>query len=161
MTNPMRHFLNWLFCLSVAATTSAAEIVGVVTKVSDGDTIWVTAKTGREKIRLDRIDAPETDQPYGRESTAILSNMVRGQQVRVDYSKRDQYGRVLGIVFLGTNDVNLAMVREGAAWHYKYFDKTPAYSESEADAKSNRRGLWAKDTPINPYEWRRRRRAGR
>ena len=142
----------------LSATVSAAEIVGVVTKVSDGDTIWVTSKSGREKIRLDRIDAPERDQPYGKEATAVLRSKVYEKSVRVEYEKRDQYDRVLGIVYLGTNDVNLAMVREGAAWHYRYFDKTPAYSEAEAEAKLAKRGLWADPRPVNPYQWRRSRR---
>ncbi len=49
----------------------------------------------------------------------------------MEYEKLDQYGRILGIIFLGETDINLQMVKDGCAWHYKHFDKTPAYAEAE------------------------------
>ena len=131
------------------------SITGKVTRVSDGDTIWVTDKIGlRSKIRMDRIDAPEKDQEWGSESTKYLSKLLYGRKVVVDYQKRDQYGRILGIVKLGERDVNLEMVKTGNAWHYSYFDHTPAYIEAEKQAKDTKLGLWSKPNPINPYEWR-------
>ena len=58
-------------------------IIGRCTKVSDGDTIHVvTDGNVKFKVRLDRIDAPEKDQPYGKESTAYLSSLIRGKTVR-------------------------------------------------------------------------------
>ena len=75
-------------------------IIGRCTKVSDGDTIHVvTDGNVKFKVRLDRIDAPEKDQPYGKESTAYLTSLIRGKTVRVEWQKKDQYGRVLGIVY--------------------------------------------------------------
>jgi len=70
------------FLLSVAALFSvsfvfASQIVGTVTKVSDGDTIWVSSQSVREKVRLDRIDAPESNQVYGTNATAALRGLVR------------------------------------------------------------------------------------
>lgn len=51
----------------LAAVVNAAELVGNVTKVSDGDTVWVTDNKGeREKIRLNGIDAPESTQAFGK-----------------------------------------------------------------------------------------------
>ena len=134
-------------------------IIGRCTKVRDGDTIHVvTDGNVKFKVRLDRIDAPEKDQPYGKESTAYLTSLIRGKTVRVEWVKKDQYGRVLGIVYLDKADINLTMVETGNAWHYSYFDKTPAYSAAEFAAKSKKLGLWAAEDPINPYEWRRNKR---
>lgn len=134
-------------------------IIGRCTKVSDGDTIHVVTDVNvKFKVRLDRIDAPEKDQPYGNESTAYLASLIRGKTVRVEWQKKDQYGRVLGIVFLDKADINLQMVSSGNAWHYSYFDQTPAYASAEASAKSKKLGLWATDNPINPYEWRKNKR---
>ena len=147
-------------------------IIGKVTRVSDGDTIHVvTGGNEKYKVRLDRIDAPESDQPYGKESAAYLSNLINGRTVRVEWVKKDQYGRILGIVYLDSikqsntsnnqtirQDVNLTMVATGNAWHYSYFDETPAYATAEAAAKSKKVGLWAAENPINPYEWRRNKR---
>lgn len=85
----------------------------------------------------------------------VLKGWVFGKDVRVEYEKHDRHGRILGIVFNGTNDVNLAMVRNGNAWHYSHFDRTPEYAAAEAEARAARRGLWAQDNPVNPYQWRR------
>ena len=134
-------------------------IIGRCTKASDGDTIHVVTDGNEKfKVRLDRIDAPEKDQPYGKESTAYLSSLIRGKTVRVEWVKKDQYGRVLGIVFLDKTDINLKMVETGNAHHYSYFDKTPAYSAAESAAKEKKLGLWAADNPINPNEWRKNKR---
>ena len=149
--------------LDEAAARDAAKtkvIIGKCTRVSDGDTIHVVADGNvKFKVRLDRIDAPEKDQPYGKESTAYLTSLIRGKTVRVEWVKKDQYGRVLGIVYLDKADINLQMVATGNAWHYSYFDKTAEYASAEAEARQKRRGLWSADEkPINPYEWRRSKR---
>ena len=137
----------------------AATLEGKVTRVSDGDTIWVTPKGGRrEKIRMDRIDAPESQQEYGKEATEYLNRRIYGKTVKVEWERRDKYGRILGVVFLEGNDINLEMVATGNAWHYAYHDKTPAYAAAEKDARANGRGLWAKPSPENPYDFRRRNR---
>jgi len=137
-------------------------IVGKVTRVSDGDTIWVTDAAGKHKIRLDKIDAPESDQPFGKESTQFLNDLVYGKKVEVRWTAKDKYGRILGVVYLehekGLVEVNLTMVKNGCAWHYSYHDNTPAYAEAEKDARKFRRGLWADETPVNPYQWRKSKR---
>ena len=134
-------------------------IIGRRTKVSDGDTIHVvTDGNVKFKVRLDRIDAPEKDQPYGKESTAYLASLIRGKTVRVEWVKKDQYGRVLGIIYLDKTDINLKMVETGNAWHYSYFDKTPAYIAAESAAKEQKLGLWASDNVVSPYEWRKNKR---
>ena len=144
-------------------------VIGKVTKVCDGDTIHVvTSANVRFKVRLNRIDAPESDQPHGKESTAYLASLIRGKTVRVEYTGKDRYNRILGDVFLEQSnnqnnkpirqDINLTMVATGNAWHFKYFDKTPAYAEAENAAKTQRIGLWAGDDPISPYEWRKSKR---
>ena len=134
-------------------------IIGKCTRVSDGDTIHVvTDGNVKFKVRLDRIDAPEKDQPYGKESTACLTKLIKGRTVRVEWQKKDHYGRVLGIVYLDKTDINLKMVETGNAHHYSYFDKTPAYAAAEAAAKEKRLGLWQRESPISPYEWRRAKR---
>ena len=143
---------------SVVLESAADTICGKVTKVSDGDTVWITdAANEKHKIRLARIDAPEKSQPWGSESAAVLRGLVFGKDVRVEYAKRDKYGRILGTIFCGTNEVNLAMVQTGNAWHYSRFDRTTAYSAAETAAKVARLGLWSQPDPINPFAWRKRR----
>ena len=135
----------------------AATLEGEVVKVSDGDTVHVLAGKQKAKIRLDRIDAPESRQEYGKEATKHLADLIFGKTVKVLYDKKDRYGRILGIIFMDDLEVNLEMVATGNAWHYKAFDSSQAYVEAEKSARESRLGLWAGSNIINPQEWRRSR----
>ena len=133
----------------------AGEITGRVVRVADGDTITVldAAKT-QHKIRLQGIDAPEKSQAFGQRSKQHISDIVFGKSVTVTWDATDRYGRILGTVWLDGKDINLQMVRDGFAWHYKRYDSTPAYAQAEADARASRRGLWADPSPIPPEQFR-------
>ena len=136
-----------------------AEVRGRVVKVADGDTITVlAAANAQHKIRLYGIDAPESKQAFGQKSKEQLSNYVFGKDVVVKYKSRDKYGRVLGTVYVDGKDINLEMLKAGLAHHYKRYDSTPAYAQAEAEARQNKLGLWADKNPIEPYEFRKRRR---
>ncbi len=142
-------------CLTVCLATYSATLTGRVVKVSDGDTITVLdAVNVQHKIRLYGIDAPEKKQAFGQVSKKHLSSLVAGKAVRVEYSKKDKYGRILGTVFVGDTDINLKMIADGMAWHYKKFDKTPAYAKAEDAARSKRLGLWHDPKPIEPEAFR-------
>ena len=136
------------------AWCTAADVTGVVTRVSDGDTLWVTdASRLRHKVRMLDIDAPESAQPFGAESTARLKALVGGRKVRVAGEGHDMYGRVLGVVWLDGEDVNLKMVREGMAWVYRH-SANAQYIAAQSSARAARRGLWRAEAPTEPYEWR-------
>lgn len=142
---------TFLVALSVCAST----LTGKVVKVSDGDTITVLdSQKVQHKIRLNKIDAPESKQAYGKVSKEHLAGFIAGKEVRVDWSKRDKYGRVLGEIFVGDLNVNLQMVRDGYAWHYKHFDNTESYAQAESEARAKKLGLWKDAHPVNPYEFR-------
>ena len=46
------------------------------------------------------------------------------------------------------------MLRAGLAWHYKRYDKNPAYAAAESDARQSKRGLWAEANPTPPEQFR-------
>ena len=139
---------------TVANTNSVS---GRVVSVADGDTITIIGDGNTQyKIRLNAIDAPEKSQAFGQKSKQQLSNYVFGKDVTVTWKSKDKYGRVLGTVFVGNTDINLQMVRDGFAHHYKRFDNSPAYAAAEADARQNRRGLWSDPNPILPEDYRHR-----
>ena len=89
----------------------AEELAGRVVRVADGDTITIIdpART-QYKIRLQGIDAPEKGQPFGRASGRFLACLVAGRDVKIQWSKKDKYGRILGTVFLDNRDINLEML---------------------------------------------------
>ena len=137
------------------ARSSSSDLVGRVVKVADGDTITIldSSKT-QHKIRLHGIDAPEKKQAYGDAAGRYLSGLVAGKEVRVAWSKRDKYNRILGTVYANGEEVNLEMLKAGYAWHYKRFDSTPAYAQAESTARAARRGLWAGLNPVPPEQFR-------
>ncbi len=146
----------------VGQVVKVSDIVGQVVKVSDGDTLTVldSSKT-QHKIRLHGIDAPEKKQAFGNASRKFLAGLVANREVRVVWSKRDRYQRILGTVFVDGKDANLEMLKAGLAWHYKKYDSTPAYAQAEAAAREAKRGLWQDKSPIEPESFRKAKRAGK
>lgn len=148
-----------LLVLSVPclADTLTGEVVGI----ADGDTLTLLDATKTQhKIRLSGIDAPEKKQPFGERSKQNLAALVFRKQVTVEWKKLDRYGRVIGKVFRGKDDVCLAQVRAGMAWHYKTYereqsrDDRESYAQAEDEARQNRRGLWRDPTPTPPWDFR-------
>ena len=59
------------------------------------------------------------------------------------------------MIVLDGRTINLEMVQEGWAWHYKHFDNSPEFAEAERKARTAKLGLWA-DTqePVAPWDFR-------
>ena len=143
----------------VAASAFATETLnGRVVKVADGDTITVLdAANVQHRIRLDKIDAPEKGQPFGEAARKYLAAFVAGKDVEIEWTKPDKYGRILGTVWAMIpvrTDVNLQMVKDGFAWHYKQFDNTQSYAAAETAARMAKHGLWENPAPIPPWAYR-------
>ncbi len=136
-----------------------------VEHVCDGDSIWVKGKYGRVKLRIAGMDAPETEQPRGRESERLLRSMIQGRTVMVRSVAADRYGRWVSIIKVKGLDVGLAMIEAGEAWAYgTYIRAVPKadrsrYVEAEARARRARKGLWAERNPEAPWLWRKRHRS--
>lgn len=148
--------------LFLAAPVYSETLEGLVVGVADGDTLTVLDKGRRQhRIRLAGIDAPEKRQDFGQRSKQSLSELAYRQNVLVDISKQDRYGRSVGKVLRGSVDVNLEQVRRGLAWHYKDYQKEQspvdrrAYGDAEKEARCLRRGLWTLSDPMPPWEYRR------
>ena len=166
---PFRKFLHVplsiCLMLNLAAASNAADpqyLPGKVVRVVDGDTVVLDVGGGRHRIRLAAIDAPERNQPWGQFATRELRRQVAGQPIVVEWNKRDRWKRLIGIVRLNGEDMNLHMVERSLAWHFKRYadEQSPAardaYSAAEKVAQSARRGLWSDPAPIPPWEWRKR-----
>lgn len=140
-----------------------ADVNGVISRVIDADTVVLKSDQGiNYKIRLLGIDAPEINQVYGKEATRYLSNKVLGKNLKVLGKNKDRYHRLLGKLILNGNDINLDLVKNGMAWHYKFYKKSQEkkdqllYSNAEIYAKVNNLGLWAKKMPMPPWQWRKK-----
>lgn len=156
----LRLLLFTLFTLSASVATFARMKAGEVVAVSDGDTITARFSAVDHQIRLNGIDAPESDQEFGQESKRRLSDLALGRQVVVIWDKTDRFGRILGTVTLGSVDLGLEQLRAGLAW-YVYRDDSDVpevqralYVAAEMSAKSKNLGLWSQSKPIAPWDWR-------
>lgn len=134
---------------------------GRVVNVSDGDTLTVLdAANQTHKIRLQGIDAPEKGQPFGKKCKEVLSGRSIGQAVQVEARKRDKYGRIVGKVLVDGQDVGLAQILDGCAWHYvAYAKEQPAaerasYAAAEQQARAAQLGLWQDPNPQAPWDYR-------
>lgn len=129
-----------------------------VTRVSDGDTLWVQPlPDGRfRKLRLDGIDAPEICQPGGVASRDALAARVLRQVVTVHERRRDDYGRALVKLQHAGDDVAAVMVRQGQAWSYRWRHSDGPYAREEALARTQRQGLFAAGEAEHPRDFRRR-----
>ena len=159
--------------LSIPSYAIIRTVEGVVSKVSDGDTLHVITQEGTKlKIRLYGCDAPETEksnrktgriskpgQPYGEEAMIALQKKVYRQNVRVDIITIDRYRRMVSIIWLENRNINLEMVREGYAEAYREYLKEPyrnQFINAEYKAKSEQKGIWSLRDYERPCEFRKR-----
>lgn len=49
----------------------------------------------------------------------MLSEKIGEKEVLVVWKEKDRYDRILGEVYVGKRHVNLEMIQEGMALHYK------------------------------------------
>ena len=152
-----------IFILFLSNLVHAKTIEGLVVGVADGDTITVLdQQKNTYKIRLQGIDAPEKKQAFGEKSKQSLHDLVHSKQVRIEYDKEDKYGRIVGKVTVDDVDICLQQLVLGMAWHYKKYQTEQSasdravYSETELKSKSLKLGLWTDDTPMPPWEFRKK-----
>src|SRR5512144_124467 len=145
--------------VALASVPSFADVAGEATVV-DGDTIVVAGK----RVRLQGIDAPELHQTCtaygqqwacGRTSAEWLRKSLDGRQVECVGHARDRYGRLLAVCYLGGENLNERIVREGWALDFRRYSTD--YVRAESEAKPAGAGIWRGEfTP--PWEWRAARR---
>jgi micrococcal nuclease len=144
--------------LAVAAA-GASGYGGVVTRVSDGDTVWVQPDDTQRKpfkLRLAGLDAPERCQPWGAEAGAALAQRVLHRHVEVTTRAQDGHGRSIGTLHLDGADVGAWLVAQGHAWSPRWQQRPGPYAVQEGEARAARRGLHADGAAIAPREFRRR-----
>lgn len=131
---------------------------GRVSRVSDGDTLWVKPLAGGRyrKLRLDGLDAPEICQPGGPAASNALARLVLAQVVLVRVRAFDDYGRAVARVELGGADVGAWLVREGHAWSSRWRGRATAYGDEEALARVQRKGVFEVPGAEEPRAFRRR-----
>lgn len=142
--------------LALVLPAQARTVEGQVVKVIDGDSL-IALVGGRElEIRLDEIDAPERNQPYGRQARELLTRLALDRKVRIDLRTRDAYGREVAWLQAGETAINARLVELGGAWAYRRYLRDRDLLVLEDTARRAGRGLWAlpERERVPPWEWR-------
>ena len=82
--------------------------------------------------------------------------MVAGKTVTVTWDSRDRNGRIIGGVIVDEGIwVNKVMVLTGCAWWFeRYAPDEEQLREAQEAAREAKRGLWAEDGAVAPWDWR-------
>ena len=141
--------------LAIIHSSSSSSASGKVVGVSDGDTITVLKDNKPIKVRLSGVDCPESHQAFGAAAKKFTSDQCFGAVVKVNDYGKDRYGRAIAEVILPDGrSLNRELIKAGYAWHYKQYSKDRSLTALEAEARNERRGLWADAHSVAPWDFR-------
>ncbi|WP_246672484.1 thermonuclease family protein [Mesorhizobium sp. B3-1-6] len=135
-------------CLGSTHPAAAAPLVGVPSVV-DGDTIEIHG----ERIRLNGIDAPESDQVCvdgagkkyrcGQVAALALDDFLKANRptscIEVG---RDRWRRMVAVCTANAVDIAEWLVRQGYALDWRKYSYG-AYAQAQSEARAAKRGMWA------------------
>ena len=96
--------------IAVSTCARSETVTGPAQRVSDGDTLTVQGI----RIRLNGVDAPEMDEPYGRQSRAAMIDIVDGRTLVCELGGVS-YDRRVGVCFIDGQDIGAILIRQGLA----------------------------------------------
>jgi endonuclease YncB( thermonuclease family) len=149
-----------ILAMAVACCASAhAQTLTGTARVTDADTILI----GNERIRLQGVDAPETDQicldsrgavwNCGTDARDRLIRHIGSREISCVTNGKDAFGRCLATCSTSEGDLSAWLVREGLGMAFIRYSN--AYVAEEAIARSAQKGMWA-GAFIAPWDWRAR-----
>jgi len=120
-------------------TPVGQEVSGLVTHISDGDTIRLNAI----KIRLWGVDAPEKGQKGFTEASDFLSDEILYRIVSCTVHAHDKYGRLVAQCSRDEDDTDVGgmIIGAGKARDHAQYSKG-YYLPKEMQARKEHLGLW-------------------
>jgi endonuclease YncB( thermonuclease family) len=157
----MRRLFLALIALTLVLPLTPTHANIRIASITDGDTVKLA--DGRS-VRLLQIDTPELNgnECYAKEAQVALAKLLNTKgtlRLTTDpnLDKVDTYGRILRYIFKGKVNINLEMVKIGAATPYFYKRALGRYStellKAAESARENKFGLWSAcpGTKLDPY----------
>jgi len=152
------------------------KFYGRLVRVIDGDTLVVKMDEGEEfTVDVWGVDAPELGQPYGERARRYVEDLIErtrdtlpAYDLWVEERLRENDGAMLGIVriVIGHSipdhsrlavgrEIHFQVIRDGFGWHCKKVaPDDEELAAAEKKARQDKRGLWAAEKPMPPWEWR-------
>jgi len=93
------------------ASRAGGQVEGVISRVLDGDTLFV----GAVNIRLQGIAAPELDEPFGPEARDFLIAIALGKRARCDLAGERSFDRQVAVCRVDGQDLGRLMIEAGLA----------------------------------------------
>lgn len=133
-----------------------------VERAVDADTLIIHWEGRRERLRLIGIDAPESVAPQEERNSAsgelasaftkrLVENFEGQYYLELDEEERDQYGRLLGYLWMDDVMLNEKLCVEGFA-RAGYYPPNLHYNtelyKAEAYAMEHHKGLWGEESLI-------------
>ncbi|MBN9598022.1 MAG: thermonuclease family protein [Afipia sp.] len=147
--------------LALASFSAVAAEVAGLAKVIDGDTVQI----GSHRVRLQGMDAPETDQicldhkgerwACGLAAREQLTKHANNGPWICRGTTKDRFGRLIATCEVNGENVQRWMVHNG--WALSFVRYSHIYDAEEAEARPAKSGLWA-GAFIAPWDWRNRNR---
>lgn len=153
---PMKRNSLVIFILCLALFPAVVLAGGYqVVRVVDGDTIVIDYQGKQEKVRLLRVNTPESvhpdkkqNIPMGKTASEYTKKRLAGESVDLKYEgdRRDRYGRLLAYIFVGGTNFNIELLRQGLSPYYTAYGPSVRYDnkfrEAERQARKQGLGIW-------------------
>lgn len=167
--NRRRHLKTILLLTVLLIACPAAAIAGQykVIRVVDGDiieinykdasdTMDITYKGRRERVRLLCVDTPESvhpdvkqNIPMGKVAFDYAKKKLSGRHIDLEFEGkllRGNYGHLLAYVFVDGRNFNLDLVRQGLSPYYTQYGKSQKYDAdfraAEKLARKEKLNIW-------------------
>jgi micrococcal nuclease len=141
-----------LLCL-LYLTSTGGHAEPMLQKVLDGDTVIIRDQGSTYHLRLLDIDAPESQQAYGKQAKRSLISLCTGK-IAVQTSGTDLYGRTLGHLRCNNIDASQYQVAQGMAWFNSRYSTRAELAPLQLQAQQQALGLWQQPEPTPPWVWR-------
>lgn len=144
-----------MMLLLMAMPAWGCEFCDVVAEVVDGDTVIIVNNGKARTVHLVSVDAPQLEQPYGKEARAFAENLLLNRVVSIEASDPS---KAADIVTFDGQSLKWGLIRAGLAWYPENHEKTSvrrvddSLGKYETKARRQRVGLWADANPKPPWE---------
>ena len=149
--------LGGIACSSVSSTPAPAFSgpQATVLHAIDGDHLKIQLENRKYIVRLEGIDAPEMDQPYGIAAQRTLAKLVERKRVQIVGLNPSPLTpeRVTARVIVRGKDINEKLLINGLAW-ILLENTNQRYADIVEEARARRVGVWQDHNSRPPWEHR-------
>jgi endonuclease YncB( thermonuclease family) len=134
-----------------------------VVSVKDADTLIADYKGLEVEIRFAGIDGIEKEQPFGQEAKTNLEKLFeKSKAISVTYRSKDQYNRLIGLIYQRKKLVNQLQLETGFAYPYLLAniesDLRVKFQQSFEEAKLKKINVHSLENPELPSDYRKKQR---